>query len=377
MATWIEIPGYLAFPSRPNFQTGAPGGFALVSLADANDKAGWIFQCPKAGELENFATWLGTVVTPEDLHVSFQNVSGTNGDPDGTEDQFRVIASGSLASNGWITSGRITDDGTDTGVRRTVAQGDLVAAVIRFNSFSAGNVNFQSLNLDGSTDAMTFPYASAFNTAWIKQSRPGSFAVQYSDGTYAQFIGRVYPVKALNATSFNSGSTPDERGLYFRLPFGAKVKGAWFKSNAASNQDHDVILYDQDGTSVLASISRDANQGTGSSVFGHYVTFTAEATLLANTFYRLVVKPTTANSLSIYDFDVETAALLDSIELGQSAYYTERTDAGAWTETTTKRPWMGLLISQILADSGAAPAVTSWMPGYASVGQIPDTMLPG
>ena len=37
---------------------------------------------------------------------------------------------------------------------------------------------------------------------------------------------------------------------------------------------------------------------------------------------------------------------------GPNFHYTSRTDAGAWTDVTTQRPWMGLELLQIDASSG-------------------------
>ena len=60
-------------------------------------------------------------------------------------------------------------------------------------------------------------------------------------------------------------------------------------------------------------------------------------TLAAGTVYRLVVKPTSATSLSVYRINAQSAAMMDQMSGGQTMYETSRTDAGSWTNTTTQR----------------------------------------
>jgi len=72
------------------------------------------------------------------LQVSLQDVSLTAGppaQPDGVVDQYRAIANGeaTFAANTWYTSGLLTSDGTDTGTKRTVNFGDLVACVLEYD----------------------------------------------------------------------------------------------------------------------------------------------------------------------------------------------------------------------------------------------------
>jgi len=71
----------------------------------------------------------------------------------------------------------------------------------------------------------------------------------------------------------------------------------------------------------------------------------ADISLLGSTNYRVAVKPTSANNCQLRDHDLPGAVYMDAIEGGQNWHYTERTDAGAWTQTTTKRPWIGLLVT--------------------------------
>ena len=121
--------------------------------------------------------------------------------------------------------------------------------------------------------------------------------------------------------------------------------GAWVlvASNAAG-RDFSVILYDSDGSTALETIAVDVDQFATTSSRLLFVCFTANRDLLASTNYRLTIRPDTASSISLDEFDVNAAAIMDAVEGGQNFHHTSRADAGAWTQTTTKRPAIGLLL---------------------------------
>ena len=173
-------------------------------------------------------------------------------------------------------------------------------------------------------------------------------ALKYNDGTYG-FVPFTFPYVTFNQTTYNNGSTPDERGLIFQFPVAVRIAAAWTQfTPTATNGAFDIVLYDSDGTTALETISVDGNvhRGVGANTGGlTYVWFSQSRELLANTNYRLVVKPTTVNnSLNSCDWYMNTAGMLDALEGGQNWHETTRTDGGAWTQTTTRRPMIGLLL---------------------------------
>lgn len=340
---FVSIRGGLLLPKPPaNFASNAPGFTTIVTLTAGTHKGAFVFRVPKTGNTKAIGFRLGTVTTPQDLRVSFQDVSATDGNPDGTEDQTVVIASGSLVASGWNTTGTIT---------RAVTRGDLLAVVIQADS---GTPNLQiSCPQYGNGDVTEFPYVVPFTSAWgTKIGRVGSLSLQYDDNSYEPIEGFAYPYSDLPTVAYNTTSTADEYGLKFQVPFACKVNGGWMSSDI--DGDGDIILYDSDGSTALATASIDKDQDANGGRF--YFTFSAEVTLLANTYYRLVLKPTTTTNLTLRYFEVASAALLDMCDLGQLAHLTNRADAGAWTDVTTQRPWMGVQISAI--DIGASSIET-------------------
>lgn len=324
----------------------------------AAEKFAFIFDYPKDGTIDTIEFSLGAVTQApgNGLKVSLQDVSASTGDPDGVVDQFRVVTAG-LTPGAWVAPGLITSDGTDGGVKRTVTKGLQGAAVGEFASFSAGD-SLSLSTINSSADSFhQRPYPDYFTAAWAKSSAAiSSVALKYSDGSYAHIPGFV-AYKAINTRTFGSGSSPNERALYFKSPVPLRVGGAWVRIAVTSAAaDFTITLYDSDGVTPLATATVDASLLVTTVGRNGVFRFASDVTLAANTFYRLAIKPTTATTIAITDFDVNTAAIMDAHECGQSMYASSRTGAGAWTEVTTTRPHMGLLVTG--NDDGATPAAS-------------------
>lgn len=350
--TLVSVQGGLWLPGPHCLGNNNPTLSSLLMDAAA-EKVALIFRCPKAGTLDKFEFRTGNSTQPPSngLKVSFQDVDPATGDPDGTADQFRVVTG--ISANTWTVPGLITSDGTDTGTKRTVAKGDLIACVIEFQSFVASDsVNIAGLAVGTSPQSVYggFPYADQFTAVWAKQSDGFAIGLKYDDGTYG-WVPNNYPFTALNNVAFNSGSTPDERGLKFRIPFPARLSSVLVRLDP--DNACDLVVYDSDGTSVLATVAIDPDIRGAANNANIQVPLPSPVSLLASTFYRIVLKPG-ASSINMPDMDANSAALLDGMDGGQDFHYTQRTNAGAWTDTTAKRPWMWLQFDQVDDGAGAA-----------------------
>jgi hypothetical protein len=76
-------------------------------------------------------------------------------------------------------------------------------------------------------------------------------------------------------------------------------------------------------------------------------------------YYRIVIKPTTGTNVTIYDYDVETAAIMDAAPGGQDFHYTSANTVtpsgeGDWTNTVTKRPFLNIIIDGLHDGLGGA-----------------------
>jgi hypothetical protein len=316
----------------------------------ATEKAAFIIRVPKDGTLDSVGFLLGTVTQAptNGLKISFQDVSLANGDPDGAIDQYAVVTAG-LTTGAWIDvggTGYMGSTGAGSGSKRSVSRADYLAVVIEYQSFNAGD----SLNVRNFAPKLPWPgsaYADLYTTAWAKANAP-VLSLKYDDGSYA-FMPNVFPYSSESYSPINTGTTPDEIALKFKLSYSAKVNGLWFYGALAAGSSVDLILYAADGSTVLASASLD-----GDAVAGTMRMFwvpIAETTLTKDTVYYIAFKPTTATSVNLYWFTVFAAAIFDQLDLDQNAYWSQRTDAGAWSDIVTKRPFLAAVISAL--DDGA------------------------
>lgn len=330
----LQSAGPLFHPAP--FQYSFAPAFASILLDAVNEKAGAIFQPGKAGTVVGIEFLTGTVTTGGTVDVRLETVSVVSGNPSGT--LFAANSNYSLViadtdDNAWLGAAQSL---TGSAV---VALTDIVAAVIVVPA--GANLNIQRSGVPARAD---FPYTSQFVASWSHSMLCPVVALRYSDGSYAYCPG-VWPTSSLTGTTFNSGSTPDERGIYFQVPFKCRVAGWWF--HGSKSGDMNVVLYDSDGSTALqtASLDQDVDATNADNYYAGY--FSGQTTLNINTWYRLAVKPTTVTSVKLWELGVSVAANMDGLEGGQKIYLSTRTDAGAWTQTATSRPFMGIIIDQL------------------------------
>jgi hypothetical protein len=337
--------GAFKFPEWPGHEAAAPPAFTATLLDAAGEYISMVVRAPKAGTIKKAHFTTGTVTTGATLDVTIEGVSATDGQPDGTP-----------LTNGTTTV--VVADTDDNAVKTatfatgpTVTAGQLIALKIANPAVSPGNLNINRVL--GPLAAAGFPYA-ATSLAGVpdKQSAIPVFGLEYSDGSFP-FIAGVYPTTALGTDAITTATTPDEVGLRFAFPVPVKISGIWCCVTVANAAAMDVVLYDSDGSSVLKTISVDEDQLESNSASMHAFMFDAEVTLTKDLFYRAVIKPT-AGTVTTRDFAVPTAAQMDAFMGGQNFHKTERTDAGAWTNTTTERPWIGVLVSALDDGAGAS-----------------------
>lgn len=282
--------------------------------------------------------------------------------PDGTQDQFRDIAAASITANTWLETGLITSDGTDTGTKRTVSRGDKLCIVFEFDSggrLGADSFEFACIN-PGTSNFFILdnsPQGVATNTgSWGTSGRMPNVVLKFSDGTYGT-LGTTLPWSAVGTLTYNNGSTPDEQGLEFTVEAKCKIDALIVGSMNASlsSSDFDVVLYD--GTTALETISHDATHF--SNAYGASFNFLPTLReLTTGTTYRLVVKPTTANSVILQYLDVNSASHRKMYPFGTSGSFCSRTDAGAFSQTTTRIP-LGFGIRVVAIDDGAGGGGTT------------------
>lgn len=350
----------------PGFMNNNPAFANTLLMDSASEKVCVRFQVPKTGTLDKveFRTNSVTFGGGSALRVSFQDLA-VDGNPDGAQDQYRDVTG--LTANTWIVPGLMTHTGEDGGNKRPVTQGQFLSVVFEYQTFTASD-SIQIASINKLTYASP-PQPKLFTgISWTEPSvnLMPVMALKYSDGSYENVPGCV-ACSALNSVSFNSASPPDERGLYFQTPFPTRIRGAFmWVDPAASGRDFDILLYAQGNNTPLATLNVDSDAvGNFNNLRGGMYLFPSSVSLSANTNYRLTVRPSTVNSITLQEFDVASAAIMDTFEGGQNWHHTSRTDGATtggtlndgWTQTTTKRPWISPLFDQF--DDGVGGGSTS------------------
>lgn len=313
-----------------------PNATSSVIILDASgEKFGMNIFAPRAGNLSKVHFRTGTVTTGDTLLVSFQDTSLTTGNPDETADQSTtvVVADGDDAV--WKTA--------TMGATRTVTRGERVSVVIEYNSYVAGNMGL----LCGSTTNNNIVYcALKTGGSWAKLVRSPLLVLEYDDGGIYPVEGAMFGLPT--ARDFNTGSTPDEIALRFSLPFPARVAGIGWFGRLSGNAD--LVLYT--GTTALATVSLDTDIKEGAGDLYHWALFGTAQDVAASTVYRAAVKPSSATNVRLLFIDVSTAAHMAAGWGGAELYWSERTDAGSWSDTTTRRPSIFLIVEAFEAGGG-------------------------
>ncbi len=312
-----------------------PAYVSNATIDAAGELAAAVFQVPQNGDITGVAVVITGVTTAKSLDVGLQTVSLVTGNPDGGAYKGMTVGTIPIPS---FAMWEVT-----LGTQATAAvKGDVVAMVVGFTS-DVGNLK----TMNSYVSFPDFPYVDSYigTPAWSKQNYAPIVAVKYSDGTYVPISG-VFPQPTNASTAFNSGSTPDERGNKFQVPFGCRVVGYWVHLGAAIPADAlSVVLYDSDGATPLFTSTPDPEQEYGGAYCFTYMIATP-VTLLASTWYRLTVLPGASN-VTIYDWTWPSAAMLGALPMGSNCIQTQRTNAGAWTDNTDRRVLVGLLVSDI------------------------------
>lgn len=333
----MVIPGYMV--------RDRPLSSSSLLMDAAGEMVAFMVQAPKTGSIRKVGIKIGGVTTATDTDVRIETVDAATGNPSGTlwaANTNVTLASASITGLAFVTTGAFTADAS-------VTKGDWLAVVIA--PTGTPNYNIRVVSNGVGEDAMSI-------TPYVKHKTAGTWAsvatqlvptctLEYSDGTYAP-MENVIPYSANTSTAFNSGSTPDERALRWSLPFVHRVSGCWAELSIGGN--FDIVFYDSDGTTALTTLSVDGDYDPGLTGVAFY-TFASSIECKSNTAYRLSLKPTSASNITAYQNGMSTNAQLGQFGGGTEFYLSTRTDAGAWTDTNTAKPYMGLIIDGIGANA--------------------------
>lgn len=295
-------------------------------------KCAMIIRVPKAGTVTKVGFMTGTVTTAAALSVGLETVSTTDGFPTGIS--YGGSSPGIVASpisNTWYEATLATP--------ASATSGDVVAAVVQFSS-TVGNLAVRY----GMNAQTAFGYVASYTTSWSKGIYPPIVYLVYSDNSVGVSLDAGPALGA--GTSFNSSSSPNERGNLFKAPVSGKVYGVRLFVQPSAGANFDVVLYDA-SNNVLTSVSIDVDQLGSTGAYLSTFLFPSPVPISAGSWYRVVLKPTTTANVIFYYADFPSSAVRSA--WAGDMYHTARSSDGAWTDTETRLARMTVLLGETSA----------------------------
>lgn len=303
-------------------------GASTFVLDATGEYAALVFIAPKTGNIDRFDFHVGAVGNSPDngLRASLQTVDGATGLPTGTllgATNNAAVTYAHSVTTGWKN--------TDFAEVAAVTRGQVIAAVIDIPSFTASD-NITISRWPTNT-ILVFPYGiSAAGTKGT--SDLPVITIHYTDG-YACLAGANHPGPITRALAiYNSGTAgADEVGLKFSVPFPCTLDKVSMVMAVAAGANFEVLVYDSDGTSVLSTTTIDGDVVASTSLGVANFVLTTPVSIVANTGYRVTVRPTTANNVTLEYYTFQSLDLMDAMEGGSSMCLTSQINqGGVWTD---------------------------------------------
>lgn len=355
-----------SYPDIPVPNGGAPA-FQTATIDATTDSVAYVFRAEEPMTVTSVKFRQLTVTgNPDALRVGLQELDAATGINNGTwlggVSNYQALTVTSANNGAFVTATLPTSV--------TLTRGQVVAMVLQPVSGGGGGAGWDAgdfLNVSRTIANVAYghrgPYAIDNGVKSTNQNPV--FIINTATRTYGN------PIKTITTRSAGTGSSPNEYGLYFRIPSGVcstfKIQGVRIAGQLTSG-DWRLRLYDTDGTTVLQEAIVDKDEVSMGTVYPSLIYWedATLATLNAGSYYRIAIAPTTATATGVtYAWDLDTAA--DRIcFIGDAADIsaTERTGAGAWTETNTRLWAMQALIIDITAPTGGGGLAANPLAGY-------------
>jgi galactitol-specific phosphotransferase system IIB component len=346
---------------------GSGGTNAVLDAVDEFMVA--VIQIPKTGTLKKIGWRSGSSISGSSytLKISLETVASTVGQPVAITNADKTLYATGAESADIINISESTNYYTEingsTGI--SVTQGDLIAITWRLIAVSASSISVgYSTVVIGSgliiNYCNTVYVLTYLGSTWTRRETPPLICLEYSDGIVPTPF--TQPPASVSNLTYNSGSATPYTGIKFKYPVKFRLSGIMFWGDIDS--DVDIYLYDSDGYSVISGFPVTLNKGQRVFDTSRWVqvVFPVKADLLADTWYRLAIVPTTTTNIVItncvYTSDGSYSGM-DACPEGRNIVLTSRASAPSsgdhsWTDSTTDKPIITLLIDGIDTGSGAA-----------------------
>jgi hypothetical protein len=333
----VRGPGIL-WPTPPWEENLTPA-FTTHTLSGAGHKVGFVFEGSLRGQLEvdsvEFLT--GTVTTGGNLDVRIESVDLATGFPSGTLLQANTNGTAVIA------------DSDDDKIIQTFLTADADVGSNKFACVIAWSSGNMQIKCGWNLFKRKLPYVCTHNgTSWSDSTaapvigfrRPGTSAHMPQPGALL--------LAAINAVAVNTGTTPDEIGIKFQVPFRSRFAGFWWYGSASG--DYQMKLYDANESDLEThSCDKDLVQGSGNGL--HIIPVSNEQELSTNAWHYLTLLPTSGSNVTVYEVGVTLPERFDLWDGGQYVHRAERTDAGGFAVVLSQRPLMGIILDRLESDT--------------------------
>ncbi len=313
------------------------------TLTGTNVRLAYVFQAPKSGTIQKVIIRQSTNTTPQSIRVSIQDCD-SDYTPDGTDDVFVDISSGSLAAN-TIHTVEPTSTGAGGGSRKTVNKGDFIAIVIKWVSTTGSFAFSQWPSVTSFTQPIAqFVHSRNFTSSWqtIATSTVPTFAIEYTDGDRPQ-LPTLGPYSSNTTIGLTTASNPDEVGNVFVAPYTMEVGGFWVVRDAfTAGNTATLRLYDANDNVLLSSTEKSVT-GINSGGGRCGTMATSSVIIQAGQTYRVTAK-TAGATYTVHELLFGSTDNLKNWPWGNTCYKTRRQSSGAWTDTNTSRIPIGLVV---------------------------------
>lgn len=342
------------------YQGSVNGGltFDALTFNDTGDSLELFLEMPESATLTQLCLGYNarSAGDPPSHTVSLQGINTSTGRADGTI-KSSTNATCTLdppATGAW--------DGTAQCCTMTssyaATRGERLAVVLTCPSgCAAGTAGSWMYQQSGNGNALYFPYSVSIDGgSATKRPRFPIGALKSASRTYGNL-----PISN-SLTTYNSDSTPDEKALKFTISSSfcstIKLRGVIIAGRVPiTATTASIKLYDTDGTSVLSTIAvnGDENAAVGTGNDRKYLRriFPDSVTLTCGSTYRIgYLAGNTTSAISLPSYNYSSTNDMADVAFTSDWSYSERTDAGAWTDTTTRQPFMSLIVEDWTAPSG-------------------------
>jgi hypothetical protein len=313
--TKVSIPGGLRYPWTGANPTSTINNIATPMTATGH-KIAMIGSCYIEGRAASktlnssgsisFFPITGTVFTNagSTLKVGIQDVdlvTGFTARPDGTYDVEATLTGGAgvLVPGTWKTVPMTTNS-------KTITHGQSIAVTFEFTKGGSDTVALGGVANTGNFGSVPpgWPVGAEFQVAWDYGNSMPNCMITFSDGTLGT-IDFTFPAIASSEETYGGGSTPNDRGLIFQVPWDCKIDA--FHATIVPNALTADSLWDIYSAPLSGSptsltgggFTIPAERGGGVALAPRTVMFPSEITLTKDTDYCFSIKMLDVGTLDL------------------------------------------------------------------------------